>query len=104
MAELAEHETLILANEADLAAGFFSFYTTRPAMFRRLCKRIGGQAKLVGLRVGMRGGRPASWDCQVPADFWGGSRLGIRAKAKARKAARTAASTPEVSPSRDSTR
>lgn len=65
----AERETVICVNRADAAEGWFSFFTTDGAEYRRLCQRIGGENKLLRNDVGMRGGKPSSWNCRVPIEF-----------------------------------
>ena len=82
---LAERETQvmtptgseILANDADLADGWFLFYTMNPADFRRLCKRIGGQDKLVGLDTTRCEGDVTSWSAKVPTRFYNRTTFGI---------------------------
>lgn len=82
--ELAERETQImaggsevLANQADLHEGFFYFYTSDPADFRRLCRIIGGQDKLVSLRVSTQKGETRTWQAKVPARFYKRQAFGI---------------------------
>ena len=64
-----ERETIIVLNRADMAEGLFTFGTSEASEFRRLCRRIGGQDKLLGLRTRQQGCKIAWWEAQVPIRF-----------------------------------
>lgn len=77
----AERETVIVANLADLDEGWFSVETTEEGAFNRLKKLCGDKLQVTEHRSSLTG-RITTWECRVPAEFWGGSTLRVR---KARK-------------------
>src|SRR5262245_27480374 len=73
----SERETVICLNDADADEGYFSFWTSEPAHFRRLCRRIGGREKLIACQSSVRDGHEASWDCRVPIEFFSSATFAI---------------------------
>lgn len=77
---LLDHETHILINENDWKQGFFRFSTTRLTDFNRLCRIVGGEAKLRSFRTNSHKGRIVEWICEVPSEFIGKSNWKIGRK------------------------
>jgi hypothetical protein len=78
----SENETIILINDADVADGFFRFSTSKPKQFAKLCKRIGGEAKLISVQHSTQGARVVSWTCKVPIAYLSKTSWGIGPKRK----------------------
>jgi hypothetical protein len=66
---MSDNETIILINDADVADGFFRFSTSKPKQFAKLCKRIGGEDKLLEVKVSTQGTKVTSWVCKVPIAY-----------------------------------
>lgn len=79
-----EHETIILLNDADLAEGYFQFSTTKELQFRKLCKRIGGEANLLDVKTSSANGAITGWLCKVPSIYFSKATFAIRQKSQAR--------------------
>jgi len=84
-----ENETIILINDGDVAQGFFRWSTTKPKQFAKLCKRVGGEERLLEVKLSHHGARITSWTCKVPVEYlskrnWS---IGIRRKTVGRPGA-----------------
>ena len=73
----AERETVIVANLADLDEGWFSVETTEKGTYERLCRLVGDRLK-VEIHKSSLTGQITTWECRVPAEFWGGKLLHVR--------------------------
>lgn len=78
-----ENETIILVNDADRADGYFRFSTSKEAVWKRVCRRIGGEAMVTDVRRSLKGHLCTNWQGKIPIRFLS-STLGIR-KAGAKK-------------------
>lgn len=77
-----ESETIILLNDGDLKAGYFSFSTSKAVDFKKLCRRIGGEDLLKDLAISYSGKKITMWSCKVPTEFFNKGTFAIGKKAK----------------------
>jgi len=80
---MSDNETIILINDADVALGFFRWSTTKPKQFAKLCKRIGGEEKLLEIKLSHQGNKITSWVCKVPIEYLSKRNWSIGPKRKA---------------------
>lgn len=66
---MSDNETIILINDSDVANGFFRWSTSKPKQFSKLCKRIGGEDKLLEVKLSHQGSKITSWVCKVPVEY-----------------------------------
>ena len=72
-----EQETHIVMNKADAAEGYFRFSTTVKSDYLRLIKRIGGQDKLINLKMATKDADPVEWICKVPIAYFRKTTFGV---------------------------
>lgn len=91
-----EQETIIVLNLGEQKREkFFRFCTSREKHFELLCKKVGGRANLMEVRIDRNvAGQITEWQCKVPMKYLSPSNLGIRSEFKGKSnlpAASTAA-------------
>jgi hypothetical protein len=80
---MSDNETIILINDSDVAEGFFRWSTSKPKQFTKLCKRIGGEDKLLEVKLTNHGSKITSWACKVPVEYLSKRNWSIGPKRKA---------------------
>lgn len=63
---MSEHETIILINDSDKAAGYFQIGTSKESVYTRVLKRIGGKENLVGLKLSEVKGKVVWYQMRIP--------------------------------------
>lgn len=67
MSTAKEIETVIVISEADRLNGYFRFGTNKPAHFRKLCNKCGGEKNLIEVNLSNDAyGNITWWQCKVP--------------------------------------
>lgn len=91
--ELAEHETMVIMNDADKAEGFFKVYTTKERVAKAYLAYFPGA---VVYRTSKKGDQITSWDIKVPAEWLKRNDLGFKSPAAVASGTRSAAARDRV--------
>lgn len=76
-----EQETIIVMNDGDREEGFFCFGTSRADHYRKMLRRIGGEERLLDLKISMdEKGNPVWWQARLPISFLSKAHFGLRAR------------------------
>jgi hypothetical protein len=73
-------ETIILINDEDRKEGFFTVSTSKITDFQKLCRRIGGEDKLISLETCTQARKITEWICKVPIEFFNTTNFSIGKK------------------------
>ena len=62
-------ETVIVINDEDKKEGYFTLSTSKKDVFLRICRRIGGEDKLIEKRCTGSEGKTAEWILKIPIKY-----------------------------------